>query len=83
MINFVELIITDSFPLPDVDEWQNGYICFGVVPECDHFRKLGSPLRCIESYPSIRSQVERYCHLVSRGSAAFWYFQQVLLNFII
>ena len=42
-----------------VYEQINPYDPFGQVM-CSHFRKLGSPLKCIAKYPYENHQVERY-----------------------
>lgn len=47
-----------------VYEQINPYDAFGQVM-LDHFKKLGSPLKCIAKYPTIKSQIERYKHAVS------------------
>lgn len=43
----------------------NPYDGFGQVM-LDHFKKLGSPLKCIMKYPTLNSQIERYRNYVSQ-----------------
>ena len=48
-----------------VYEQINPFDGFGKVM-LEHFRKLGSPLKCILKYPTLNSQTERYKHFVSK-----------------
>ena len=42
----------------------NPFDGFGQVM-CSHFKKLGSPLKCILKYPTDLDQINRYKNLVS------------------
>ncbi|ESN92370.1 hypothetical protein HELRODRAFT_89574, partial [Helobdella robusta] len=37
---------------------------------CEHFKSIGSPLKCINKYPTLSSQVQRYCNLGYESSIA-------------
>lgn len=49
-----------------VYEQMNPFDSFGQVM-CSHFKKLGSPLKCIQKYPFEADQKERYKLAVSKS----------------
>ncbi len=53
--------ITETFQncLLCVYEQINPFDSFGQIM-CSHFKKLGSPLKCIQKYPYETDQIERY-----------------------
>jgi hypothetical protein len=67
--------ITETFQncLLAVYEQINPYDSFGQVM-CSHFKKLGSPLKCIMKYSFEEHQIERYKNSVILKKDTIWLF---------
>ena len=59
-----------------------GYLHRSMVYRLDHFTSIGSPLKCVTTYPSPQSQEARYLKLVSGQNCGSFHvsFNTVIFN---